>query len=96
MFVVQWLPSETSGLRGVPLCRLRDAGAGWKPQNKGISKDSSHMRARSACVDMFEGRYKPLQHRSIWSHPNGFMLLSSPFLDGVHSFFAGLAPEATC
>lgn len=78
------------------VCSLRDAGAGWKPQNKGISKDTSHMRARSACVDLFEETFEPLQHRSIWSHSNGLLLFFSPFLDGVHSFFAGLAPEATC
>ena len=54
------------------------------------------MRARSACVKLFEETFKPAQHRSIWSHTNGFLLFFSPFLDGVHSFFAGLAPAATC
>eukprot|EP00892_Ulva_mutabilis_P004946 jgi/Ulvmu1/2823/UM142_0021.1 len=76
--------------------KLSDAGAGWKPQNKGISKDSSHMRDRSACVRLFEQTFAPLQHRSIWSHRNGFALMVSPFLDSMHSLFSGLAPPATC
>lgn len=77
-------------------CRVRDTGAGWRPAD-GISQGSAHLQTRSQCVADFTAAFSgiPLA-RSLWTHPDAWLLMISPPLDSLYQLYHSAPSSSEC
>ena len=77
-------------------CRVRDTGAGWNPTN-GISQGGAHLQTRSQCVTDFTAAFSGTPAtRSLWTHPDAWLLMISPPLDSLYQLYNSPLPRKEC